>query len=500
MEIVPAVGDAARLKTEFLVLGVFSSGALTGSARAVDDLTEGRLSLVMERGELGAAAGATLLLPHLPGSFAARILLVSLGKAETYCDRAYWKALAATGRVLVQNATTEAVVALAEIDVPGRTLSWRVQQAGHVIAAGSSAFALPDVQPSSPKARRRPLSQIMLLIPQTLTSELVAALRQGVAVAEGVALARNLGNLPPRICTPAFLASTAKAMGEEFGFSVEVLERPATAKPGSKTFASGKGRSGKPCKLIVMRCNGRRVKSRPIVLVGKGINVDDGVGLSGSRAHPDALTFDMRGAGSVLGAMRTVARLGLPINVIGLIATAEGTPRQQAAIAGDHVASLLRQATETLSDDAEGWLLLGDALTYAGHFHPACVIDVATLTEACVVALGSHASGLFANDDALAAELLKCGAVSGDRAWQLPLSDEDPEQIDSDFADLSHLGPCAVDAITAASVLARFARAYPWAHIDIAGTASISRDTTVSTGRPVPLLAEFLIRRAAEAA
>jgi leucyl aminopeptidase len=499
MEIVPAVGDAARLKTEFLVLGVFSSGALTGSARAVDNLTEGRIALILKRGELGAAAGATLLVQHLPGSFAARILLVSLGKAETYCDRAYWKALAATGRVLVQNATTEAVVTLAEIDVPGRTLSWRVQQAGHVVAAGSSAFALPDME-TGRTARRRPLCHVMLLIPQTLTSELVGALRQGVAVAEGVALAKTLGNLPSRICTPAFLASTAIAMGDEFGCNVEILERPTAAMPGSGPFLSAEGGVAKPCKLIVMRCNGRRVKSRPIVLVGKGINIDDSAGPSGSRASPDALTFDMRGAGSVLGAMRTVARLGLPINVIGLIATAEGTRRRQVAHSGDHVASLLRQATETLSDDAEGWLLLGDALTYAEHFRPACVIDVAALTEACVVALGSHASGLFANDDALAAELLKCGAVAGDRAWQLPLSEEDPEQIDSDFADLSHLGPCAVDAITAASFLARFARAYPWAHLDIAGTASISRDTKVSTGRPVPLLAEFLIRRAAEAA
>lgn len=500
LEIIPAVGDAERLKTELLVIGLFSSGPLSGSARRLDDNTAGRLSLIVAHGELDETPGTTLLLQHLPGSAAARTLLVSLGRREAFSDRAYWQALAATAQVIAESGVSEAVVTLAENEVPQRSLSWRVQQAGQHLADGSYIFVLPCAHADGHKVRGRPMRSIMLLLPETLTSELVRALRQGIAVAEGVALAKDLGNLPGNICTPDFLADTARKMGKEFGFEVEVLERRDIEALGMGAFLLAGKSSANPCKLIVMQPHGRKGGGKPIVLVGKGVTSDIRAPLLASGADPADMKFDMSGAGSVLGVLRTVARLGLPLNVVGLIAATESLPDSHASRPGDVVTSMSGQTIELRTDDAEGRLLLCDVLTYAERFKPACVIDVATLTEACVVALGTHASGLFANDEALAAELLRCGGVSGDRAWQLPLWDDYFGQPGSKLADTSDLGGRAAGAITAACFLSRFARAYPWAHLDIAGTASISGTSKTSTGRPVPLLAEFLISRAAEAA
>lgn len=500
LEIIPAVGDAERLRTELLVIGVFSAGPMSGSARRLDEKTGGRLSSIVERGELGEAPGATLLLHHLPGAAAARTLLVSLGKPEAFSDRAYWRALAATARIIAESAVSEAVVTLAENEVPRRSLSWRVQQAGQHLADGGYNFVLPGTHSQAQKTRSRPMRSIMLLVPETLTSGLVLALRQGIAVAEGIALAKDLGNLPGNICTPAFLADTARKMGKEFGLEVEVLERRDLEALGMGAFLlAGKG-SANPCKLIVVQPQSRKGYGKPIVLVGKGMTSDIGGTAAALDADPADVKFNMSGAGSVLGVLRTVARLGLAINVVGLIAAAENMPGGHSSRPGDVVTSMSGQTIEIRTQDAEGRLLLCDVLTYAERFKPACVIDVATLTEACVVALGSHASGLFANDEALAAELLRCGGVSGDRAWQLPIWDDDFGQLGSNLADTSKLGGRAAGAITAACFLARFAKAYPWAHLDIAGTASISGISKASTGRPVPLLAEFLISRAAEAA
>jgi leucyl aminopeptidase len=496
VEIVPAAGGADTLETELLVVGAFSDAPLTGSARSANRVLDGKLARIVARGELGAAPGSTLMIHHVPGGAAARILLVSLGRREAFSDRVYLQALAATARVLAESVVSEAVVTLAEFEVPLRSLGWRVQQAGQILADGGYSFSLPG----RGKAKARHLRSIMLLIPQALTSDVVVALRQGIAVAEGIALAKDLGNLPGNICTPAFLASKAREMGADFGLEVEVLEREDIERLGMGAFLLvGRG-AANPCKLIVMRCNLRRARSQPIVLVGKGITLDSGGSAARSGSDAEEMKFGMSGAGSVLGALQTVARLGLAVNVIGIVAAAENMPGSFRSRPGDIVTSMSGQTIEIRSRDTEGRLLLCDVLTYAERFKPACVIDIATLTEACVVALGSQASGLFANDDALAAELLRCGGIAGDRAWQLPIWDDYLELLGSDVADTSSFGGHAAGAITAACFLSHFARAYPWAHLDIAGTASVSGATKASTGRPVPLLAEFLIGRAAEAA
>lgn len=472
MEIIPAVGEAEKLGTELLVLGAFCDGPLTGSARAVNDRSAGRFAAVLDHAGLGEVAGATRLVDRLPGVAARRILLVGLGRAEAFSDRAYRQALAATGRYLTENPAREVVVALAEHEVPHRALNWRIQQAGRILADGRYDFGLP-LRPVQQERR-----SIMLLVPQALTSELVAALRQGVAIGEGVSFAKELGNLPPDLCTPAFVARTAEAMARQFGFGIEVLGRREFESHGLVSFLALEA-AARDCRLIVLRSEHRMATGRPIVLIGNGVAAFEALPEHEQRLHR-APVRDMRGIGSVLGAMRTVERLGLALNVVGLIVASQGE--------SPGAARRRRPAGPEPS-------LLGDVLCYAAHFSPSCVIDVAALTRACVVALGSQASGLFANDEALASELLKCGGISGDRVWQLPLWDEDsassaghgsePDQVDD-----------PPDAVAAASNLARFATAYPWAHLDISGTASTAGRFRRATGRPVPLLVEFLIGRA----
>jgi len=477
MEIIPAVGEAEKLGADLLVLGVFSDGPLTGSARAVNDRCAGRLASIVARADFAASFGATLVLGPLPGIAAKRLLLVGLGRAEAFSDRAYRQALAVVAMALDEEPATETVVTLAENEVPRRTLSWRMQQAGRILADGDYDFGLPD------RIAREDRRKIVLLVPQALTSDLVRALRQGVAIGEGVSFARELGNLPPDLCTPAFVARTAEAMARQFGFSIEVLGRRDFESHGLATFLALERVAG-DCKLIVLRSDRRMAAGRPIVLIGNGIAALEALPEHEQRLHRAPIR-DMSGIGSVLGAMRTVERLGLALNVVGLIVASQGEfPRRGArrSSAGDP-----RPGEPEPS-------LLGDVLGYAAHFSPSCVIDVAALTRACVVALGRETSGLFANDEALASELLKCGGTSGDRVWQLPLWDDDGAAISSRGEAEVAEGP--PDAVAAASNLARFATAYPWAHLDISGTASTAGRVGSATGRPVPLLAEFLIGRA----
>jgi leucyl aminopeptidase len=251
-----------------------------------------------------------------------------------------------------------------------------------------------------------------------------------------------------------------------------------------------------PCKFIIMKYEGGKKGAKPIVLVGKGVTFDTGGVSLKPGALLDEMKYDMCGAGTVIGVFRTLARLKLPLNVIGLVPAVENMPGGNASRPGDVVKSMSGITIEILNTDAEGRLILNDALTYAERFEPACVVDVATLTGACVVALGAHASGLYANDDALAAELLKCGIDAGDRAWQMPLWEEYMSQLKTNFADMSNLGGAAAGSVTAALFLSKFAKKYTWAHLDIAGTSSVGGDAKGATGRPVPLLAQFLIERA----
>jgi leucyl aminopeptidase len=439
------------------------------------------------------------MLYGLPGTAAKRILLVCLGRAEDFGERAYRQAMGSAGTLLAETVANDAVVTLADIDLPGRPATWLVQQASQILACSAYRFHLPGSRTLAANGPRRGARDVLLLIQETLTTALTSAHRLGLAVAEGIALTKDIGNMPGNICTPEFLASTAQELGKQFGFQVDVLEREDMEKLGMGALVAVGSTSHAPSKLIVMHYRAGRSKAKPIVLIGQGLTHGSRNSTHKAGGSGDEPSFEVAGAGSVLGAMKTVARIGLALNVVGIVAAAEASQHASSVRPGDVFTSMSGQTIEVRTADDEGRLLLCDALTYAARFDPACVIDVATLTGACAVALGPHASGLFANDDALAADLLKSGHESDDRSWRLPLWDDYLDQNASTFADTSSLGGVSAGAITAACFLGRFAKSYKWAHLDIAGTASASGSRRGPTGRPVPLLTDFLVKRAAEA-
>ena len=322
------------------------------------------------------------------------------------------------------------------------------------------------------------------------------ALDQGAAMGRGINEARELANLPGNICTPSYLAQHARKLGrEQAKLSVSVLEEKKMKELGMGSLLSVSAGSDQPAKLVVMHYKGGKAGQKPYVLVGKGITFDSGGISIKPGAKMDEMKFDMGGAASVFGTLRTVTELQLPINVVGIVAAAENMPSGSATKPGDVVTSMAGKTIEVLNTDAEGRLVLCDALTYAGRFKPRVVIDIATLTGACVVALGSHATGLYANEDKLAEELLAAGTESHDRAWRMPLWEDYQKQLDSNFADIANIGGPGGGSITAACFLARFAEDYHWAHLDIAGTAWDSAPKG-ATGRPVAMLSQYLIEQA----
>jgi leucyl aminopeptidase len=482
------------IQTDVLVIGAFIDGPLPPSTRTIDEASNGKLSRLIKQGDLEAKAGASLMLYDVPGIAAERVLMVSLGTRDQFGDKAFRDALAGAAKVLADGAARDAAVTLADLELSGHPLAWRLEHASRMLADGAYRFDAPGTGRTQQKDRGA--HNIRLLVGDKASPELAQAVRRGLAVAEGMALTKDLGNLGGNVCNPEYLAQTAQAMGREFKFAVDVLEREDMEKLGMGSALSVGRASHYPCKFIVMHYRGGEAAAKPIVLVGKGLTFDTGGISLKPGADMDEMKYDMSGGGTVFGVVKTIARLALPINVIGIIPAVENMPGGNASRPGDVVTSMSGQTIEILNTDAEGRLVLCDALTYAERFAPACVIDIATLTGACVIALGNVTSAIFANDDALADELLQCSADTGDRAWQMPLFDEYQAQLKSNFADMANIGGRPAGAITAACFLERFTKAYKWAHLDIAGTASVSGEAKGATGRPVPLLSEFLIRRA----
>jgi leucyl aminopeptidase len=484
-----ATGPPEKAEAGVLVVGAFADGALPQASKKIDEASKGKLSALIKRGDLEEKAGATLLLHDLPGVEAERVLLVSLGKRSEYGPKAFRDALGATAKALADGVAKDAVVTLADIEVPGRSHTWRAEHASRILADGAYRFDAPRANGNK---KERGARKITLLTSSKTGSDLNGAVQRGEAIAEGVALAKDLGNLPGNVCNPQYLAETARALGKEFKLSVEVLEREDMRKLGMGAALSVGQGSAQPCKFIVMHYKGGG-KAKPIVLVGKGVTFDTGGISLKPGANMDEMKFDMCGAASVFGTMKAIARLELPLNAVALIPAVENMPGSNATRPGDVVTSMSGQTIEILNTDAEGRMALADALTYAKRFDPEYVIDIATLTGACVIALGNITSGLFANDDELADQLLESGNDSGDRAWRLPMFDEYQDLLKSNFADMSNLGGRPAGSITAACFLKRFAENYRWAHLDIAGTNAVSGDAKGATGRPVPLLTGFLI-------
>ena len=341
-----------------------------------------------------------------------------------------------------------------------------------------------------------PLRRVGLWVERSAQSKAAAALKQGLAVAQGMNLAKDLGNLPPNVCTPAYLADEARQLAKRYRMKVTVLERADMERLGMHTLLSVAQGSARPPKFITLEYRGGPEKMKPVALVGKGITFDTG-GISLKPAgEMDEMKFDMCGAASVLGTLKAAGEMRLPVNVVGAIPTTENMPGGRATRPGDIVKSLSGQTVEILNTDAEGRLILCDALTYVERFRPAVVIDIATLTGACVIALGHVATGLFANDEALAREIVTAGDDAYDRVWRMPLWEDYQESLKSNFADFANIGGRPAGAVTAACFLARFTKGYKWAHLDIAGTAWKTGKEKGATGRPVPLLAQFLVNQA----
>jgi leucyl aminopeptidase len=473
-----------------VVLGVYKGGELTAPARRVDQASKGALKEALR--DLSGKTGATLLMRRVPGVAAERILLVGLGDRKEFGEAAYRDAMRAAGSALRDLHARSAALFMVDIRVASRALSWNVR---HAVLSLRDAFYRFDQLKTQKKTTPPMLAEVV--IPLSAANPLQEALDEAVATADGVDLARTLGNLPPNICTPSYLAAEATKLARAFKLGIEVLERRDMEKLGMGALLAVTRASHQPPKLIVLRYQGGAKGRKPMVLVGKGITFDTG-GISLKPAgEMDEMKFDMSGAGSVIGTLRALAGMRAPVNVIGVIPTCENMPGGAATRPGDIVTTLSGQTVEILNTDAEGRLILCDAITYAErNFNPDVVVDIATLTGACVIALGHIASGLFSNDDKLADEVRAAGDDAWDRVWQLPLWEDYQEQLRSNFADMANIGGRPGGAITAASYLARFARKLRWAHLDVAGTAWKSGREKGSTGRPVPLLVRLALRHA----
>ncbi|MBG6082800.1 leucyl aminopeptidase [Rubrivivax gelatinosus] len=445
------------------------------------------LESAVEAGDFVFKPGHVFYAHRVQGLKAARLAVVAAG--ETASAKALRKAVAAGVAALKSGGTKDLAIA---------TVGFEALDAAHgeavVAAVAETLYVYRATKPSAPAAAK--LASVTLVCAKAEAEAVDEGLRIGRAVAAGVELARECANRPGNHCTPTYLAQTAKSLGKEHGLKVEVLERKDVEKLGMGAFLAVAQGSDEPLKFIVARWQGAAKTEAPVVLVGKGITFDSGGISLKPGAEMDEMKFDMGGAASVLGTMRAVAELGLKLNVVAVVPACENLPSGRAVKPGDVVTSLSGQTIEILNTDAEGRLILCDALTYAERFKPAAIVDVATLTGACVIALGHHRSGLFSPDDALAAELLAAGEAAADPAWRLPLDEEYDEGLKSNFADMGNVGPRAGGSITAAMFLKRFTAKQRWAHLDIAGTAWKSGAAKGATGRPVPLLTHFLLQRA----
>jgi leucyl aminopeptidase len=471
--------------TDALIVGLFEDGKLTPSAAAVDE-SIGTIAAAIKRGDIEGKAGQCVLLAGA-GAYA-RLIVVGLGKEEV-SEKALREAMVAGYRAAKSTASLDITNALTEIKVGNRDAGWMAEQAATLAAEAAYFFDATK----SVKVTKKPLRKVAVVAAKDAKAMAQAGLQRGDAIAQGMALTKDLGNLPGNICTPTYLAETAKKLGKAHGLKVTVLEEKDMKKLGMNTLLSVSKGSDEAPKLITLEYHGGKKGAAPLALVGKGVTFDTGGISLKPGAEMDEMKFDMCGAGTVLGVLKAVATLGLAINVVGVVAAVENMPSGRATKPGDIVTSMSGQTVEILNTDAEGRLILCDALTYVERFKPAKVVDIATLTGAMVIALGPHTTGLFANDDDLAAELVKAGNACYDRAWHLPLFAEYDEMLKSNFADIPNItGGRAAGSITAAAFLGRFTKKMKWAHLDIAGTASKSGAEKGATGRPVPLLTHWV--------
>lgn len=482
----------ASQQTDCIAVGIYNEGELSPSAQQLDDASQGQIKRIADNGDFSANPGQTLFLHNLTGINSPRVLLVGFGKKTKTTENDFNTATAAAIVALNESGAEKALCCFTDIEVNERTTVWKVRQTA---CNTETALYKYSQTKSEAKAVKKPLLECAIFAAQNTDADLQKAAEQGAAIGAGMNLARELGNLPGNICTPTYLAEQAVSLGKKFAsITTTVLEEADMEALGMGSLLSVSRGSRQPAKLITMEYKGAG-DSKPVVLVGKGLTFDaGGISLKPSQGM-DEMKYDMCGSASVLGTLQAVAELNLPINVVGVVPSSENMPDGDANKPGDIVTSMAGKTIEILNTDAEGRLILCDALTYSERFDPEIVIDIATLTGAIIVALGSTTTGLMANNQQLADDLLKAGNDSFDRAWQLPLWDDYQPLLDSNFADIANVGGKEAGSVTAACFLSRFTEKYTWAHLDIAGTAWNSGKNKGATGRPVPMLVQYLLNR-----
>jgi leucyl aminopeptidase len=481
------------LQCDCVIIGVYQDQQLCESPTALDGNTRDLISQVVSRGDIKGKVGDTALINVVPNSQLTRILLVGLGENKPLSTKNYRKVLTAAINNLKKPHIKSVACSLAACAVVNSDWQWKTRQIVEIF--GDAIYQFTALK--SDKETQSKIEKIIITAPEEQLAQAQAGLLQGQAIADGVNLTKHLADLPGNICTPTFLAEQAIELGKKYDkLTINILEEADMAALGMNVFLSVSRGSREPAKLIGLNYQGGAPDSKPIVLIGKGLTFDAG----GISLKPglgmDEMKYDMCGGAAVLGTLLAAAQMNLPLNIIGLIPSSENLPDGYANKPGDIWTSMSGKTVEILNTDAEGRLILCDTLTYAEKFKPDVVIDLATLTGACLVALGRVPSGLLGNDDALCNDLIAASETASDSLWRLPLWEEYQEQLKSNFADLANIGGKDAGTITAACFLSRFAENFRWAHLDIAGTAWRTGSNKGATGRPVPLLTQYLINRA----
>ncbi len=494
MEITVKSGTPEKQRTACIVVGVFDSRKLSGSAVEVDTVSDGYISNIVRRGDMDGESSQSLLLHNVPGILAERVLLIGLGRERDFNERAFRDANTRAAKALNHCGASEAVSYLTDLNVKKRSSHWKCYTAAIESEAALYKFT---THKSSSEASRKPLKKIVFNVPSR--KELLEgedAVLRARAVAGGMLLTRNLGNLAPNICNPGYLARQAQQLKRQYAkLKIEVLDESEMKRLGMAALLSVSQGSKQPAKLICMEYNGAAATEKPVVLIGKGVTFDSGGISIKPSAAMDEMKYDMCGAASVFGVVRACADMQLNCNVVGIVPSVENMPSSTATRPGDVVTSMSGTTIEILNTDAEGRLILCDALTFAAKYKPDVVIDIATLTGACIIALGHHTSAVLGNHSPLINDLLSAGIRAGDACWELPMGEDYQSQLKSNFADIANIGGRGAGTITAACFLSRFAKKYQWAHLDIAGVAWKSGKDKGATGRPVPLLMEYLFDR-----
>ncbi|HMN43447.1 MAG TPA: leucyl aminopeptidase [Povalibacter sp.] len=493
MEFFATTSAPARQRTECAIVGVYDKGVLSDAAAEIDARSGGRLAKLVKKGDLRGKTGDVVTLADLDGGPCERIIAIGLGAKSAFNRKQYRRALNSALTAIGKTNAREAVSYLALDGAKDADTYTLARIAAEV--AGNSAYRIPDHKTANKRPKSR-LAKFGVAATRSDRSSVERGIEHGRGISAGMSLMRDLANQPGNVCTPSYLANAAKTLSREYrSIKTRVLNEADCRKLKMGSFLSVTEGTEEPARLIVLEYYGAERSKAPVVLVGKGVTFDTGgISLKPPPAM-DEMKFDMSGAASVLGTFKAIAELELAINLVGVVPACENMPGSRATKPGDIVKSMSGQTIEVLNTDAEGRLILCDAITYARRFKPDTLIDIATLTGACVMALGSHYCGLFSNDDALSEALQEAGNRSDDRAWPLPLGEEYAEGLKSNFADMANVAGREGGAITAACFLAKFTEGLKWAHLDVAGTAYQSGANKSSTGRPVPLLVDYLINR-----